>query len=178
MYISEISASVPTDERGALETKVYERFTELGIEFERVDNDSISTMEECEEVGKVLGTDICKTILACTRNKSEYYLIVLPGDKRFESKVASKAVGSSRLSFASSEDMEALLGTTPGNASPLSVVNDEAGRVKIAVEKELAGSEFIACNVGVNTTHIRFKTKDLLDKYLPAAAHEAMIIEL
>lgn len=178
MFISEITTSVPTDERGTLETKVYEKFTDLGIAFERVDNDSISTMEECEEVGKVLGTDVCKTILACTRNKSEYYLIVLPGDKRFESKVASKAVGSSRLSFASSEDMEAFLGTTPGNASPLSVVNDEAGRVKIAVDRDLADSEFIACNVGVNTTHIRFKTKELLDKYLPAADHEAMIIEL
>ena len=178
MYISEITSSFPTDDRGTLETKVYNKFKELGIEFERVDNDSISTMEECEEVGKVLGTDICKSILACTRNKSEYYLIILPGDKRFESKVASKAVGSSRLSFASAEDMEELLGTTPGNASPLSVINDVAGRVKIAVEKELAGSEFIACNVGVNTTHIKFKTKELFEKYLPATAHEAMVIEL
>ena len=178
MYISEITTSVPGDERGALETEVYEKFTELGIEFERVDNDSISTMEECEEVGKVLGTDICKTILACTRNKSEYYLIILPGDKRFESKVASRAVGSSRLSFASAEDMEELLGTTPGNASPLSVVNDKEGRVAVAVEKDLAESEYIACNVGANTTHIRFRTKDLLDKYLASANHPAMIVEL
>ena len=117
MYISEISTSVPSDDRGTLETKVYEKFTELGIEFERVDNDSISTMEECEEVGKVLGTDICKTILACTRNKSEYYLIVLPGDKRFESKVASKAVGSSRLSFASTDSGDALPGVVPSSSS-------------------------------------------------------------
>lgn len=177
MYISEVTTQLPSDERGKLETEVYERLSRLGIAFERVDNDSISTMEECDEVGKVLGTEICKTILACTRNKSEYYLVIMPGDKRFESKIASKAIGSSRLSFASAEDMEELLGTTPGNASPMSVINDSDGRVKAVVDKELADAEFIACNVGVNTTHIRIKTSDLLEKYFPDAGHEASVVE-
>jgi Ala-tRNA(Pro) deacylase len=177
MYISEVMTTVPEDARGPLETKVYETLVSNDIGFERVDNDSISTMEECTEVGEVLGTEICKTILACTRNKSEYYLIVMPGDKRFESKVVSHTVGSSRLSFASAEDMEELLGTTPGNASPLSVVSDTGGRVKCVIDKELADAEWIACNVGVNTTHVRIKTADLIEKYLPAAAHEAAVLE-
>lgn len=178
MYISEITNSIPEDERGVLETKVYEELGRLGIAFERVDNDSISTMEECAEVGEVLGTDICKTILACTRNKSEYYLIVMPGDKRFDTKAVSHAVGSSRLSFASAEDMESLLGTTPGNASPVSVVNDAEGRVKAVVDKELADSEWIACNVGVNTTHIRLKSSDLIARFMPEQGHEPVILEI
>lgn len=178
MFIREITGSVPEDARSPLETKVYGELTRLGIEFERVDNDSISTMEECAEVGEVLGTDICKTILACTRNRSEYYLIIMPGDKRFDTKLVSHAVGSSRLSFASAEDMEELLGTAPGNASPVSVVNDAGGKVKAVVDKELADAEWIACNVGVNTTHIRMKSSDLIGKYMPAQGHEPMIIEL
>lgn len=178
MYISEVTNSVPEDKRGALETRVYEELTRLGIGFERVDNDSISTMEECAEVGEVLGTDICKTILACTRNRSDYYLIVMPGDKRFDTKAVSHAVGSSRLSFASAEDMEALLGTTPGNASPVSVVNDTEGRVKVVVDSELADTEWIACNVGVNTTHIRLSSSDLTERFLPAQGHEPVILEL
>lgn len=178
MYISEVTDTYPSDKRADIETKVYEKLRENSVRFERVDNDSISTMEECAEVGEVLGTEICKSILACTRNKSEYYLIIMPGDKRFVSKFASKAIGSSRLSFASAEDMEELLGTTPGNASPMAVVNDTDGRVRLVIDKELAGEEYIACNVGVNTTHIKLAVSDLLDKILPAMSHTPMIVDI
>lgn len=178
MYISEVTDTYPSDERAEIETRVYEKLRENSVRFERVDNDSISTMEECAEVGEVLGTEICKSILACTRNKSEYYLIIMPGDKRFVSKFASKAIGSSRLSFASAEDMEELLGTTPGNASPMAAVNDTDGRVKLVIDKELAGEEYIACNVGVNTTHIKLAVSDLIDKILPAMSHTPMIVDI
>ena len=178
MYISEVMTTFPEGRVSDTEEKVYSKLRELGIGFERVDNDSISTMEECAEVGEVLGTDICKSILACTRNKSEYYLIILPGDKRFVSKLASKAVGSSRLSFASPEDMQELLGTTPGNASPLAVINDCDGKVKLVIDRELAEDEHIACNTGANTTHIRFSTGDLIDKILPAFDHIPEIVEI
>lgn len=178
MYISEVTSTYPADERSDIETGVYEKLRENSVEFERVDNDSISTMEECAEVGEVLGTEICKSILACTRNKSEYYLIIMPGDKRFVSKFASKAIGASRLSFASAEDMEDLLGTTPGNASPMAAVNDADARVKIVIDKELAEDEYIACNVGVNTSHIKIATADLIEKILPSMGHEPMIADI
>lgn len=178
MYISEITTDYPSDKRSDTESKVYDKLRELSIEFERVDNDSISTMEECAEVGVVLGTEICKSILACTRNKSEYYLIIMPGEKRFVSKFASKAIGASRLSFASAEDMQDLLGTTPGNASPMAAVNDADGKVRVVIDKELAENDYIACNVGVNTTHIRLATSDLIEKILPAMSHEPMIADI
>lgn len=178
MYISEIMTTFPEGGVSATEERVYEKLRQLGTEFERVDNDSISTMEECEEVGKVLGTEICKSILACTRNKSEYYLIIMPGDKRFVSKLASKAIGSSRLSFASPEDMQELLETTPGNASPLAVINDCDGKVKLVIDSELVKGEHIACNTGANTTHIRFRTNDFIDAILPALNHIPEIVEI
>ena len=47
MFISEVMTSAPTDERGALETKVYQELERLNINYERVDNDTVETMEEC-----------------------------------------------------------------------------------------------------------------------------------
>ena len=178
MYISDITNSVPTDERCALETKTYEALTSLGIEFERVDNDSVEAMEECIEIQDKLGAEIRKTVVACNRQKTDYYLVVLPAEKRFDSKAFAKAMECSRLSFASGDDMQEKLGVAPGSATVMSVLNDTDGIVKVAIDKEVADEEWFACNPGANTTHLKFKTSDLIEKFLPAQGHEATIVEL
>lgn len=178
MYISEITNTVPTDERCALETRVYEELTKLGIAFERVDNDSVEAMEECIEIQDKLGAEIRKTVVACNRQKTDYYLVVLPAEKRFDSKAFAKAMECSRLSFASGDDMVEKLGVAPGSATVMAVLNDAAGIVKVAVDKEVADEEWFACNPGANTTHLKFKTADLIEKFLPAQNHEATIVEL
>ena len=67
MFISDVMTTAPTDERGALETKVYQELERLGIKYERVDNDSVETMEECIEISNKLGAEIRKTIICCRR---------------------------------------------------------------------------------------------------------------
>lgn len=178
MYISEITTAVPTDERCALETIVYEQLTALGIAFERVDNDSVEAMEECVEIQDKLGAEIRKTVVACNRQKTNYYLVVLPAEKRFDSKAFAKAMECSRLSFASGDDMVEKLGVAPGSATVMSVINDTEGLVKVAIDREVADEEWFACNPGANTTHLKFKTADLIEKFLPAQGHEAAIVEL
>lgn len=176
MYISEVMTTTPTDERGALETKVYQELERLGIAFERVDNDSVEAMEECVEISNKLGAEIRKTIICCNRQKTEYYLVVLPANKRFDSNLFAAMLRTKRVSFASAEDMEALIGLTPGEASVMGVLNDSEGKIKVVIDKTVADAEWFACNPGANTTHIRFKTKDLLNKFLPAEGHKAEII--
>ncbi|MDD5824117.1 MAG: prolyl-tRNA synthetase associated domain-containing protein [Firmicutes bacterium] len=178
MYISDITSAAPSDERCPLETKVYETLAELGIPFERVDNDSVEAMEECIEIQDKLGAEIRKTIVVCNRQKTDYYLVVLPADKRFDSKAFAKAMECSRLSFASGDDMVEKLGVAPGSATVMSILNDADGIVKVAIDKEVADEEWFACNPGANTTHIKIKTADLIDKVLPAQNHAATIVEL
>lgn len=178
MYISDIMTTAPTDERGALETKVYQELERLGIKYERVDNDVVEAMEECVEVSEKLGAEIRKTIVVCNRQKTDFYLVILPANKRFDSKLFASMMQCSRVSFASAEDMEAVIGLTPGSASVMGILNDAEGKVKVVIDKAVADEKYFACNPGANTTHIKFKTSNLINNFLPAEKHKPEIIML
>lgn len=178
MFISDITNEMPESYSSDLEKKVYEKLNELNIEFSRVDNDTVEAMEECVEISNKLGAEIRKTIIVCNEKKTQFYLIILPAEKRFDSKVFRDKMGCSRVSFAKAEDMERVLGVVPGSATVMSIINDNDSIVKVVIDKEVADEEFFACNTGENTRHIKIKTEDLLNKYLKDVNHEAVIIEL
>ena len=178
MYISDVMTTAPEDERGALETKVYKELENLGIKYERVDNDTVETMDECVEISARLGAEIRKTIVVCNRQKTEFYLVILPANKRFDYKLFAAMMRTARVSFASAEDMEKVIGLTPGEASVMGILNDSEGKVQVVIDKAVADDEWFACNPGANTTHIRFKTKQLINNFLPAEKHKPEIIML
>lgn len=178
MYVSDIMTSAPIDDREPLEQKLYEILDKLGIAYERVDNDPADTMEECAEIDKVLGTQIRKNVFLCNRKKTTFFLLVMPADKAFDTSSFSKKLGVSRMSFAPPEKMMEYLGTKPGSASVAGLINDEDDYVQVIIDKEVAESEWFGCNAGFSTSHLKFKTEDLLKKFLPHIHHRARIIEL
>ena len=178
MYISDIMTTAPEDQRGELEMKVYQELERLGIKYERVDNDVVEAMEECVEISEKLGAEIRKTIVVCNRQKTDFYLVILPADKRFDSKLFAAMMRTARVSFASPEDMQSVIGLTPGEASVMGVLNDPEGKVQVVIDKAVADAEWFACNPGANTSHLRFKTKQLINNFLPAEGHKPEIIML
>lgn len=178
MYISDIMTTAPEDQRGELEMKVYRELERLGIKYERVDNDVVEAMEECVEISEKLGAEIRKTIVVCNRQKTDFYLVILPADKRFDSKLFAAMMRTARVSFASPEDMQSVIGLTPGEASVMGVLNDPEGKVQVVIDKEVADAEWFACNPGANTSHLRFRTKQLINNFLPAEGHKPEIIML
>ena len=178
MYISEITNDKPTEFVSDLEKEVYNKLEELNIEYDRVDNDVVESMEECIEISNKLGAEIRKTIIVCNRQKTDFYLVILPADKRFDSKLFSQKMECARVSFASGEDMENLLGVVPGSATVMSLVKDKENKVKVIIDEEVAKEEYFSCNTGANTRHIKIKTSDLIEKILPELNHEPTIISL
>ncbi|MEF9945861.1 MAG: prolyl-tRNA synthetase associated domain-containing protein [Lachnospiraceae bacterium] len=178
IYISEISKVAPVDQRIPLEKAVYEALDKLQITYERVDNDEVVTMEECVEIDKALGTEIRKSIFLCNSKKTSFFLLVMPAAKALDTKVLCGKLGCSKLSFASPEAMEEHLGVTPGSATIMGLLNDEEDYVQLILDKEVAEEEWFGCNPGINTSHLKIHTKDLLNKFLPFARHRAKIIEL
>lgn len=177
IYISEISNVAPT-ECGPTEKKVYKLLDKLKIPFERVDNDVVEAMEECKEIDKALGTEIRKSIFLCNKKKTSFFLVVLPAEKSLDTAALEKKIGVSHLSFASGELMEKHMGCLPGSASVMGLVNDEDDYVQLIVDKEVADEEWFGCNPGVNTAHLKMKTTDLLNKFLPQIHHKAKVMAL
>jgi len=179
MYISEIKNKAPrTGERTPLELKMYDMLEKLGIAYEHVDNDEAYTMEECAEVDKVIGTQIRKSVFLCNQKKTSFFLLIMPADKAFDTAKFSSKLGVSHMSFAPPEKMMEHLGTVPGSASVAGILNDEDDYVQVIIDKEVAECEWFACNPGINTSHLKFKTEDLLKKFLPKNHHRARVIAL
>ena len=160
------------------EIRVYDLLDSLSISYERVDHAPAMTMEVCAAIDEVLEATICKNLLLCNRQGTAYYLLMLPGNKVFKTSVLSKQIGSSRLSFASAEAMEDLLDITPGSVSVLGLMNDHENRVQLLMDKDILEGEYFGCHPCINTSSLRLKTADLIERIIPAMHHEPIFVEL
>ena len=160
-----------TSGRTEKEIRTYDFLDSIGVEYERVDHAPAMTMEVCDEIDRTLGALICKNLFLCNRNKSAFYLLMMPGDKQFKTKDLSAQINSSRLSFAGEEYMERFLDITPGSVSVLGLINDKDNNVSLIIDEDVLSAEYFGCHPCINTSSLKIKTKDLTEKILPAAQH-------
>ena len=170
----------PESNEGRLpkEIRVYDFLDNLGIEYGRVDHEVAMTMEACVWVDKALGTTMCKNLMLCNRQCTDFYILLTPGEKKFKTSVLSKQIGSSRLSFADGTYMEQFLDITPGSLSVLGLMNDKEKRVQLLIDKDVLIGEYIGVHPCVNTASLKIKTSDLVDKIIPAMGHEPKYVTL
>ena len=166
------------DGRLAKEVRVYDLLDSLNIDYQQVDHEAAMTMEACAAIDQVLGTAMCKNLLLCNRQCTQFYLLLIPGDKPFKTSVLSKQIGSSRLSFASGEYMEQFLDITPGSLSVMGLMNDKENQVTLLVDEEVLADEHIGVHPCINTSSLRLKTADLVEKLLPAMGHPMTVVAL
>lgn len=160
------------------EMRSYALLDSLGLEYRRVDHEHADTIEACEQVEGLLGCKICKNLFLTNRQQTDFYLLVMPGEKPFKTKLLSKQIGSARLSFASAEHMEKYLDITPGSVSILGLMNDKGGAVRLLVDRDLLKEEYFGCHPCINTSSLRLKTADVLERLLPAMGHEPTFVDL
>ena len=170
----------PADCTGRLDKEIrsYDLLDRLGIYYQRIDHEAAMTMEACAAIDEALQATICKNLLLCNRQKTDFYLLMIPGNKVFKTSELSKKIGSSRLSFAPGEYMEEYLDITPGSVSVLGLMNDKDNHVRLLIDSDVLKGEFVGCHPCINTSSLRLKTTDLMEKVIPAMGHEATIVIL
>lgn len=171
MYEVRMGRPEDTEGRSEKEMRVYELLDRLNIKYSRIDHERTDTMEACAEIDGLLGVEMCKNLFLCNRQKTDFYLLMMPGSKPFKTKELSSQLGVSRLSFASPEDMERLLGVTPGSASVMGLMNDTEKRVTLLIDGEILKSEFIGCHPCVNTASLKIATSDIVNVFIPKTGH-------
>ncbi|MBO5061626.1 MAG: prolyl-tRNA synthetase associated domain-containing protein [Prevotella sp.] len=185
-----------TTGRQERELRVYELLDGIGVEYDRLDHEAAMTMEVCAEINAAFGrmtleefnaedniertkhAIICKNLFLCNRQRNRFYLLMIPGDKKFLTKNLSAQINSARLSFAGEEDMLRYLDITPGSVSVLGLMNDSENSVQLLIDSDVLQSEYVGCHPCINTSSLRMKTKDLIEKVLPAIHHEPVVVSL
>ena len=160
------------------EIRVYDLLDALGIAYQRIDHEAAMTMEACAAIDEALDAVICKNLLLCNRQQTDFYLLMIPGDKQFKTSALSKQIGSSRLSFASAEHMERLLDITPGSVSVLGLMNDREKQVQLLIDEDVLKGEYFGCHPCINTSSLRLRTDDLMNRILPAMDHMPRLVTL
>ena len=176
----------PENEEGRLEKeiRVYDLLDSLEVKYQRIDHEAAMTMEACEEIDRTLskgeekGVAICKNLFLCNRQETDFYLLLIPGDKPFKTKYLSAQIGSSRLSFAKPEYMERYLDITPGSVSIMGLMNDHENKVQLLIDEDVLKDEWFGCHPCINTSSLKIRTKDLVEKIIPAMGHEPKIVKL
>lgn len=170
----------PASPEGRLEKELrtYDLLDSLGLWYQRLDHPAADTMEVCAEIDVSLKATICKNLFLCNRQKTQFYMLMMPGDKPFKTKELSGQLGIARLSFASAQDMERLLDITPGSVSVMGLANDKEGRVQLVVDEDVLKGEYLGCHPCINTSSLRLYTKDVFEKFLPAVGHRPVVVHL
>ena len=170
----------PEDSTGRLprEMRTYDFLDSLQIPYQRTDHERADNMEACNEIDAVLGVIICKNLFLCNRQKTRFYLLMMPGDKKFKTKELSSQINSARLSFAGEEALLEYLDIEPGAVSIMGLMNDKGKAVTLLIDEDVLRDEYIGCHPCVCTSSLKLRTEDVIGKFLPATGHEYTTVHL
>ena len=160
------------------EIRVYDLLDKLGMEYYRTDHEPATTMEVCNDIDKILDTLICKNLFLCNRQKTNFYMLMMPGDKPFKTKDLSAQINSARLSFAKPEYMEKYLDITPGSVSVMGLMNDHDKKVQLLIDEDVMKNPYFGCHPCINTSSLKFTTEDLKNKIIPELEHAPLMVNL
>ena len=177
MRVSQVYTAAPSEERCAVEMETFALLDRLGIPYTWVAHDMANTIEDCAAVDAALGISICKNLFLCNRQKTEFYLLAMPGDKLFQTKELSRQLGTARLSFAPPERVEELLGCAPGSASVLGMAYDKSHQVHLLMDREVYESEWFGCHPCKSDATLRIQTRDLLNIFFPYTGHPVTVVD-
>lgn len=162
------------------EIRCYQLLDSLGLEYYRCDHPdaNANTMEDCLKIDAILEAVVCKNLFLCNRQHTQFYLLMMPGDKVFKTKELSGQLGCARLSFAEPEYMEKYLDITPGSVSVLGLMNDKDNAVQLLVDEDVLKGEYVGCHPCINTSSLKLRTTDIFRKLIKAMNHEMITVKL
>lgn len=143
--------------------ETYDYLTQKGIEYEVTEHKAVFNMAELDEVKLPYPECDAKNLFVRDDKKRNYYLITVKGNKRVNLKEFRKQNGTKPLTFASPEDLLAIMGLTPGSVTPLGVLNDTELKVHAFIDKDfLAEPQIIGVHPNDNTATVWLKAEDLI----------------
>lgn len=175
--VSDITTLPPEVFSTELQRRVYSTLESLDVEFERVATEDVYTMDDCRAVDAALDMRTVKTLLLTNRQQTAFYLLVMDGSKAFITKDFSRALGVSRVSFATPDVLMSIAQVEVGAATFFSALMDSEHRFRVIFDRDVLQSDTFGCTDGTVTSYLKLKTADVL-RILNHCDHTPEIIEL
>ena len=164
------------DKRPEKEQRVYEFLDGLGIDFVYLDHQEEFSMGDAADADEAIGVVGAKNVFLRDKKRRNYFLILVNGTKRIDLKQISELTGIKKLTFCHEDDLDEVLGLTPGAVTPLGLLNDPEGRVQLIIDESLQDEELFAMHPCVNTVTIRMSNQDFMNTVIPAMGHEPIFV--
>lgn len=136
---------------------------ERGIPYEFAEHAAVYTVQEAHNEHVPFAEYGAKNLFLRDDKHRAYYLVVLPDGKEVALKRIQELLGSRRLSFASANDLDRMLGLIPGAVTPLGALNDAEHRVEVVIDRALLDAGKLTAHPCVNTATVLLRTQDLID---------------
>lgn len=116
--------------------QVCQYLREKGVHYEITEHEAVFNMAEVARIELPYPDCDAKNLFVRDDKKQNYYLITVRGDKRVDLKAFRRQNGTRPLTFASAEELQAILGLIPGAVTPLGLLNDTACRVRLFLDQD------------------------------------------
>ncbi len=160
----------------AVEQNVLAVLDSSGIVWTLHEHEAVYTVEESARLHSEIAGWHTKNLFLKDA-AGQYWIVTAPHDASVDLKALPGVIGSKKVSFGKAEDMERLLGVTPGAVTPLAAINDRDASVRVVLDARLAGSEVVNIHPLRNTATIGMAGSDLV-RFLKAVEHTPLIVDL
>lgn len=158
-------------------TTVCTLLDQLNIPYKLIRHEAVFTVEEADKLDSLHEGYGCKNLFLKTRNKSNYYIVMMSNDKRADLKNIKNQINSSSLTFASEEELYDKLNLTKGSVTPFGVINNLTHDVILLIDKDITSKERIGIHPNVNTATIWISFNDLI-KVINHFGNKIQIIDI
>lgn len=167
---------MPRTDGKQVEALLFEGLQQLGIGWTLHEHDAVFTVEESAGLHRAIAGTHTKNLFLKDAG-GQFWLVTVPHDIRVDLKALPLAIGSKRLSFGKAEDMERLIGVTPGSVTPLAAMNDTAGSVRVVLDARLANQACVNIHPMRNTATLGLSGADLI-RFLAAFGHDVSLVKV
>ncbi len=142
---------------------VLRKLDEMGVVYEMIEHEPAFTVEDMDRIGFEERITICKNLFVRDqKKKATHWLVVVHKEKRADLDSLAEQLNTKHLSFASAERLKKHLGLSPGEVTPLGVINDVERKVIVVFDNDLVGREYLGVHPGDNSATLILSFEDIL----------------
>lgn len=151
---------------------------EGNMPYQRMEHDPVFSMGSYQEIEQELDCKVPKNLFLSNQQHTKFYLLLMPGEKKFKTKELSQQIHSARLSFAKEEELEDDLHCFHGCTNPFSLLFDKDNKISLLIDEDLLSLPRLGFHPCLNTVTLGIRTEDFLSRFLKRVHHPYTQVQL